>query len=370
MWQASGKLLLTLCVFAIGAGLGIGVRQGWFPIELLPPPMGTIDSSDTPEDSSPAPMARTSAEFAQQAELDPAFIEPQSEPEAVAATTPAPSPRRLPDSSTPKVRPRGLPDETETTANGVEPAQFQQPAPTAKPAAVAADDPGVAATLIKVDAHLTREEWLAAHKELSRIYWAYPDQREEFIDRINHTAQAIFFSPQPHFVEPHVITAGDRLQTVASKYKLTWEYLAELNQIDPKRIRDGQRLKVIRGPFAAVVELADYSMTVHLQGYFVKRYAVGVGKDGASPIGKHAVLNKVVNPQYTAPDGKVLSGDDPANPLGERWIDLGHSYGIHGTIEPDSIGRAASRGCIRLGNEDVIEVYNFLVNGSEVVIRP
>jgi lipoprotein-anchoring transpeptidase ErfK/SrfK len=55
--------------------------------------------------------------------------------------------------------------------------------------------------------------------------------------------------------------------------------------------------------------------------------------------------------------------------LGERWIDLGESYGIHGTIEPDSIGKAASRGCIRMREKDVIEVYDFLVKGSEVVIR-
>ncbi|HET6424788.1 MAG TPA: L,D-transpeptidase family protein, partial [Planctomycetaceae bacterium] len=272
--------------------------------------------------------------------------------------------------------PRKLPRGTDSTsiptapADGVRSAQFEQPAPTTKPAAIVPDEKTLAATLAEVDVQLQKENWLAAHKELSRVYWAHPESREEFIDRINHTAQAIFFSPQPHFVEPHVISPGDRLQTVASKYKLTWEYLAQLNQIDPKRIRDGQRLKVIRGPFSAVVELSDYSMTVNLQGYFVKRYAVGIGKDDASPIGKHAVLNKVVNPQYTTPDGKVISGDDPANPLGERWIDLGHSYGIHGTIEPDSIGRAASRGCIRLGNEDVIEVYNFLVNGSEVTIRP
>ena len=65
----------------------------------------------------------------------------------------------------------------------------------------------------------------------------------------------------------------------------------------------------------------------------------------------------------------MISGDDPANPLGERWIDLGESYGIHGTIDPDTIGKAASRGCIRMRAKDVIEVYDFLVKGSEVVIR-
>ena len=53
----------------------------------------------------------------------------------------------------------------------------------------------------------------------------------------------------------------------------------------------------------------------------------------------------------------------------QRWIDLGDSYGIHGTIDPDSIGKAASRGCIRLRDKDIVEVYDFLVKGSEVVIR-
>jgi lipoprotein-anchoring transpeptidase ErfK/SrfK len=96
---------------------------------------------------------------------------------------------------------------------------------------------------------------------------------------------------------------------------------------------------------------------------------VGIGKDGTSPIGKFAVLEKIENPQYTDPDGKVIEGDDPANPLGERWIGLGDSYGIHGTIDPESIGKAESRGCIRLRDADIIEVYNFLVVGSVVEIR-
>ena len=131
----------------------------------------------------------------------------------------------------------------------------------------------------------------------------------------------------------------------------------------------GQKLKVVKGPFAAIVDLQDFTLTVHLQGYYVKRYDVGIGKDGSSPLGKFSVQNKVENPQYTGPDGRVISGDDPKNPLGERWIDLGDSYGIHGTIDPDSIGKAASRGCIRLRDKDIVEVYDFLVRGSEVVIR-
>jgi lipoprotein-anchoring transpeptidase ErfK/SrfK len=66
----------------------------------------------------------------------------------------------------------------------------------------------------------------------------------------------------------------------------------------------------------------------------------------------------------------VIDGDDPQNPLGPRWLDLGNSYGIHGTIDPASIGKAESRGCIRMRNQDVKEVFDMLGVGSEVTIRP
>ena len=83
------------------------------------------------------------------------------------------------------------------------------------------------------------------------------------------------------------------------------------------------------------------------------------------------MLNKVVKPQYTDPHGHVIDPDDPQNPLGPRWLDLGNSYGIHGTTDPGSIGKAESRGCIRNGrNEDVTEVFDMLGVGSEVTIRP
>ena len=81
------------------------------------------------------------------------------------------------------------------------------------------------------------------------------------------------------------------------------------------------------------------------------------------------MLEKLVDPTYYGPDG-VIAHDDPANPLGERWIDIGNSYGIHGTIDPASIGKSESQGCIRLHNDDVEAVYDLLTIGSEVVIRP
>jgi len=223
--------------------------------------------------------------------------------------------------------------------------------------------------LTTIDRLLAKDDYLAAHRELSKLYWSRPELRPQIQKRIDRTARSIYFSPQPHYMPAYVIQAGDQLRRVAQQYNVPWEYLVKLNRIDPRRIRPGQNLKVIKGPFGAVVDLSDRELTIHAHGYYVCRFPVGIGQDGTTPIGRFKVLNKVLNPQYTAPNGQVVDADDPNNPLGERWIDIGNHYGIHGTIDPKSIGRAKSRGCIRMKNSDVADVYDLLGIGSEVIIR-
>jgi len=220
-----------------------------------------------------------------------------------------------------------------------------------------------------IDESIQSGDYIAAHRQLSSIYWNKPEWRDSIRSRIDNTSRAIFFSPQPHFMEPYTVQTGDQLQNIAARYLIPWEYLARLNGIDPRRIRPDQKLKVIKGPFSALIDLSDFELTVHAHGYFVRSYQVGIGEQGTTPVGTFTVQNKLVNPTYYGPDGLVVDADDPANPLGERWIDIGDSYGIHGTIDPESIGRAESRGCIRMHNAEVELVYDLLGAGSEVVIR-
>lgn len=207
----------------------------------------------------------------------------------------------------------------------------------------------------------------AAHLELSRHFWREPERRAEYLPQLRDSAEQLYFAPQPSFEEPYLVQPGDLLKGIARKHRLTWEYLARLNKIDPRRIRAGQKLKVTPGPFAALVSLSRHELIVHQGTNFVKSYPVGVGKRGTTPVGKFIVKNKESNPTYYGPEG-VIKSDDPENPLGERWIDIGDSYGIHGTIDPQSIGKDESRGCVRMLNSDVEEVYDFLIIGSEVRI--
>ncbi len=220
----------------------------------------------------------------------------------------------------------------------------------------------------KIEDLIDKGNYIDAQKELSKWFWKSPTDRATILPDLNRLSKALYFSAQPHFYDAYTVKPGDQLRVVGQRYKLSWEYLAKLNHVDPKKIRMGQKLKVVPGPFAAAVFLDRYELIIHLNGSFVKSYRVGVGKDGTTPLGTFTVKNKMVDPTYYGSEG-VIAHDDPKNPLGERWVDIGDSYGIHGTIDPESIGKNESRGCIRMLNSEVEEVYDFLVIGSEVKIQ-
>ncbi len=380
--------ILTLLFFGVGLGGGLAWKTGCIPVEIGAARTGQLDGgipARSDKSGRAALNATGSPEITATESVsdDPSIFEQQTEPADDERDVPASRPANAAATPSRAMDERPVSRDVLVSDEARERLASSSP-PSRRSVAVQQaghrelDDPSVKAAppntaladeLQAIDDQIASGETLAAHRALSKLYWNHKEHRATLQPRLDASARAIFFQPQPHFVEPYTIQPNDQLRVIANKYQLSWEYLARLNKTEPRRIQLGQKLKVVKGPFAAIVDLQDFALTIHLQGYYVKRYDVGIGKEDSSPLGKFSVLNKVENPQYTGPDGRVIKGDDPQNPLGERWIDLGDSYGIHGTIDPDSIGKAASRGCIRLRDKDVIEVYDFLVKDSEVVIR-
>lgn len=100
------------------------------------------------------------------------------------------------------------------------------------------------------------------------------------------------------------------------------------------------------------------------------RYRVAVGTRSELWVGRTFVSNMKKNPSWTPVDGdgKTVRGGIPSNPLGKRAIYLDWSLlRIHGTPSRRSIGRAASNGCIRMFNEDVIHLYERVHVGAPVI---
>jgi hypothetical protein len=101
-------------------------------------------------------------------------------------------------------------------------------------------------------------------------------------------------------------------------------------------------------------------------GQVKKVYTVAVGKPSTpSPTGTFTIERRVANPTYHHGGKTVLPG--AGNPVGTRWMGLSiHGYGIHGTNEPKSIGKAASHGCIRMAKADLEEFYELVAVGDTV----
>ncbi len=261
--------------------------------------------------------------------------------------------------------------ELQPAPTGIQPASFELSEPPVADIAAMPTvlSPEVAEQLKEVDRWIESGETLEAHAALSRIYWKQPEVRAHIQQRIERTAAEIYASPSTHFAEPYMVEFGDTLQGIANKYNVPWQYLARLNRTSETSLQAGQKLKVLTGPFGAVIDLGKFEMTLHAHGWFVRRYRIGIGADKGTPVGEFTVQDKLENPTWYNPDGGTVSADDPSNPLGEYWLGLGDHIGIHGTIDPDSIGKAASRGCIHLADGDIAEVFPLLGTRSSVVIR-
>ena len=134
-------------------------------------------------------------------------------------------------------------------------------------------------------------------------------------------------------------------------------------------------------PGTIIVDTTQNFLFLVMEDNQARRYGVGTGKPGFEWAGRHRVTMKREWPDWRPPqtmiererrNGRILPAHmpgGPENPLGARALYLGSTlYRIHGTNQPWTIGRAVSSGCIRMRNEDVIDLYERVPVGADVIV--
>lgn len=278
-------------------------------------------------------------------------------------------------SSAPAEKPQTQPEQTETGGSVSAAAEAQAASPEIQALIEKAVEARKSGKIIAARDFLNE----ALQKPMSEVL------RDEIKRQLSLLAGRWLFSREvlegDTLTEWYRVQPGDSLTKIANAYKVPYEILMEINGIrKAESLQAGQQIKVIRGPFHAVVSRKRYTMDLFLQNQYIKTYRVGLGTPGhETPRGLWRVkLNdKMIQPPWTDPDtNRRYVATDPDYPLGSRWIGLegleGEAKGrtgfaIHGTKEPETIGTQSSRGCIRLHNGDVIEVYNLLFAGQSLV---
>jgi LysM repeat protein len=173
------------------------------------------------------------------------------------------------------------------------------------------------------------------------------------------------------------VQPGDILSQVAARFKVPYQFLMKINNIpNEKSLQAGQVIKVVHGPFHAIVYRSSFTMDLYLQNMYIKSYRIGLGKEGhETPPGlwRAKIGGKLIKPTWTDPEtGKTYHANDPDYPLGSGWIALEgidsrtrgiEGIAIHGTNDERTIGTKSSRGCIRLFNGDLVELYDMFAEG-------
>lgn len=166
----------------------------------------------------------------------------------------------------------------------------------------------------------------------------------------------------------HEVQLGDTLGQIAAANHTTVACIKRANGLKSDLIVPQQRLKVPGGRFSIVVDKSQNQLLLTENDQFVKAYTVATGKDNSTPVGTFTVVNRLLDPVWYT-QGAVVPPDSPENILGTRWLGISEQgYGIHGSIDPTTIGKQVTAGCIRMTNSDIEELFDIVPVGTEVTI--
>ena len=164
------------------------------------------------------------------------------------------------------------------------------------------------------------------------------------------------------------VVPKDALEKIAKKFRTTVNLIKRANNLSSDVIRPGQELKVNTCKFSIVVDKSQNLLFLERAGEIFKTYVVSTGRDNNTPIGSFKIINKLENPTWYK-SGAVIPPDSSDNVLGTRWMgfDL-KGYGIHGTTEPENLGKQITLGCVRMKNEEVEELFDIVPVGTEALV--
>ena len=255
-------------------------------------------------------------------------------------------------------------------------AQAVAPAPTASPQS---DEDLKRVTQIRALMAAKDKDWATlrakSYEALAQIKAAaLLAEIEQILGAVN---MELLFLPAPMpEKEDYVVQSGDSLDKLSKRYKTTVELIEKSNQLKGRMLRPGDRLRIFKASLTIDVSKTRNDLLLLANNRFFKRYRVGSGKYGSTPTGTFVVTDRIAEPPWWRPDGKIVPFGDKENVLGTRWLALNatgdtpkvRGYGIHGTWEPDSIGKQSSAGCVRLVNTDVEELFSLVPMGTPVTI--
>ena len=312
--------------------------------------------------------------------IDVPEMAPQVAPAVIGDAKPKANQKQTAKTATQSATQTAAPTAQQSTAANTEPAITEQD--------IASANSALQSALTQLDT-----DPVAARDSLTRLLEGSATttaDRLQAYDAINKVNAMLTFSERvlanDPYAKQYTVKEGDSLSNIRKSLNLDceWRFLQRINHLPTERsIRIGQVLKTPTGAFHGEVHKSEFRLNI-FEGdgpgrVMVASYPISLGEFNSTPTGAFAIRprSKLIDPEWRNPrTGQHFQSNDPANPIGERWIGLKgiephnkdfEGYGIHGTTDIASIGKQASMGCVRMLPQDVEVVYELLTEPNSIV---
>jgi lipoprotein-anchoring transpeptidase ErfK/SrfK len=217
-----------------------------------------------------------------------------------------------------------------------------------------------------------KKQNIAQVREVLKILiYDYPNSRDilQYQKELEELNIKILLSPIP--VKESImyeIKPGDTLGRIAKKYGTTVELIKLSNNLKSSLIIPGRKLKIWKGKFSILVDRSQNILILKSDGDIIKKYTVSTGLNSSTPLGKFNIEEKLISPVWYK-IGAVVSPNSEEYELGTRWMGISEpGYGIHGTSDESTIGKHITKGCVRMKNNEIEELYAIVPSGTVVEI--
>lgn len=340
------------------------------PVAAVPP------AGPAPVVTPPAAPTNVMTAAAPAASLDPsptflpAESAPPPSPDQVATRTVAPGPPLAP-ATPPATAASEPPAFTPPATLPAEPPATLDPRATdaMPPAAAAGGGSSAAFASAWDDAHdkLATGRYAEALAALS-VWYDDPalglEESQRLEDLLGQLAGTVIYSQQDLLLPPHVVAPGETLDVVAAPLGVSPRLLAKINGVDdPQRLVPGEHIKVVRGPFDAVVSVSRRRISLQLNGAYAGSFPVVVGRRYLEKVG---VSLPVLEMQHGFGGGTAI----PAGTASLRKaIVLGEGLVIEGVDDPVAVADAAPQTSLVMSARDLEELLDILGPASRILVR-
>lgn len=327
---------------------------------VAPPPAVAVAPPMTAPPPSEPPAAAVPPIPDQPAPGGPTFLPAQSAPPPSADSTVSRSPLDQPP-----------PADADAPSPAPPPSAFPPP-PTGEPPAPLATAGGPSSAAFApawADAHdkLAAGRYAEALAALS-VWYDDPalglEESQRLEDLLGQLAGTVIYSQQDLLLPPHVVAPGETLAAVAAPLGVSPRLLAKINGVeDPQRLVPGEHLKVIRGPFDAVVSVSRRRLSLQLNGAYAGSFPIVVGRRYLEKVGASL-------PVLELQQGGAATGPIPAGTASLRKaIVLGEGLTVEAADDPVAVADTAPQTSLLVSVRDLDELLDILGPASRVLVR-